>query len=730
MLVAGAVLHASLHYYVANALERENRALLARLANPEPVTDFEPFVSFPLDDRKILNAFQAERDARFRARHAGYVRPQSAYEFAQKPLFENVRLSPNGRYLAAVQRSNKGNLAVIFDLDGVIPPHHLNFGDLSVDWVAWVREDRVLIGYSLYLVIEFAQYKFVFGGSRVLAMNRDGSNQVRLFGGEPAVTGSNFNLATVTHLLPDDPSHILMPAFEDEKLGLWRVNIDDGGADLIQAGTNRTGAWFADRRGRPRVRIDSNKRGDYLRLYALNDRTGDWTEISSGPFRPHRTPNIWPAATSDDINAIYVLANTDDEDRVSIKLLDLKSGAFIETIYGHPTVDVSSAVVDTRDGSYLGALYLEDFYDVEFKDKQMQAHYEGLKRFFGGTANVVIQNASLERERFLVYVDGPQDPGDYYIYDYGRRHITPLFTLRPQIDRAILGPVEKITYQARDGLLLTAYLTHPNDNETGPAPLIVMPHGGPEQRDMIAFNLHAQYFASRGFRVLQPNFRGSSGYGKAFAEAGYGQWGRKMQDDVDDAVHHVIGIGLVEDERICIAGFSYGGYAALTGAMRSPELYRCAVSVAGVSDLIEFLRYVREEDGADSKSYDYWVKAIGHPHDDRETLKEISPRLNVDKIIAPVFLAHGDADQTVPVEQSRAMRDALERSGGNVTYMELEKAGHGGWSFKHEVNYLNAVEVFLTEHLKDLGPATTASLKTEELQHAERLSAPASHAAH
>jgi len=222
--------------------------------------------------------------------------------------------------------------------------------------------------------------------------------------------------------------------------------------------------------------------------------------------------------------------------------------------------------------------------------------------------------------------------------------------------------------------MLTAYLTIPL--ASGPRPLIVMPHGGPELRDRVDFDRFAQIFAAQGWMVLQPNFRGSGGYGQAFAKAGKKHWGDLMQADVEDAVAQVLASGRVDTTRIAICGASYGGYAALMGAVRRPELYKAVVAIAGDSDLVESIAFSRSKDGADSEAYRYWLGSIGNPETDRAMMEAASPARQASRIQAPVLLIHGTEDRIVAPKQSRIMAQALKAAGKPVELVELPDVGH------------------------------------------------------
>ena len=254
-------------------------------------------------------------------------------------------------------------------------------------------------------------------------------------------------------------------------------------------------------------------------------------------------------------------------------------------------------------------------------------------------------------------------------------------------------------YKARDGLDIPAYLTLPPNRAPKNLPTIIYPHGGPATRDQLTFDWIAAFLASRGYAVLQPNFRGSSGYGEKFEIDGYGQWGLKMQDDVTDGVKKLIADGISDPKRICIMGASYGGYAALEGAASTPDLYACAVSFAGVSDLRKFLETRANDFGWSSWMISTWYRYIGDRSDDKAKLDEASPALHADRVKCPILLMHGAKDITVRIDQSEAMRDALLSKGKSVRFVPFDTDNHYMELADTRIRFLREVEAFLAKNI-------------------------------
>ncbi|HEY5346927.1 MAG TPA: alpha/beta fold hydrolase, partial [Rhizomicrobium sp.] len=249
----------------------------------------------------------------------------------------------------------------------------------------------------------------------------------------------------------------------------------------------------------------------------------------------------------------------------------------------------------------------------------------------------------------------------------------------------------------RDGLDIPAYLTLPPGKLAKDLPLVVMPHGGPDARDMLGFDWWVQFLVNRGYAVLQPEYRGSYGYGRKFTEAGFKQWGLKMQDDISDGVKKVIADGIADPKRVCIVGASYGGYAALAGGAFSPDLYACVVSFAGVSDLPHMLHTEHLYNGREASSF--WSSRIGSTDENWDQLKTTSPALHADKFRAPVLLLHGEGDTTVHIDQSEIMNDALKKAGKQVTFIRLPGSDHYLSLADTRIRVLQETEKFLDKYI-------------------------------
>ncbi|MFT4091931.1 MAG: prolyl oligopeptidase family serine peptidase, partial [Asticcacaulis sp.] len=355
------------------------------------------------------------------------------------------------------------------------------------------------------------------------------------------------------------------------------------------------------------------------------------------------------------------------------------------TIY-HPETGLLSGF---RTGQYDRRTYL--YYDT------LMEKIPGLvKKAMGENYYAVTASMADDPRKVIAYTEGASDAGSYYFIDFQSGSFEHIGSQYPDMPEEWIADKSKFKYLAGDGLEIEAYLTLPPKRDPKALPLLVMPHGGPVSYDSMIYDWMAQAIASRGYAVLQPNFRGSSGYGTDFIEAGYGEWGRKMQTDLSDGVRHLAQEGTIDINRVAIAGASYGGYAALAGAAFDPDVYRCAISIAGLSDIPKWMAWELEEAARNKKatSVQIWKLRLG----DEKRWPHISPARSADTIKAPILLIHGKDDDVVPFEQSTIMRNALRKADKPFEFAELKREDH--W-LSYEETRIQTLELmlnFLNKH--------------------------------
>ena len=337
---------------------------------------------------------------------------------------------------------------------------------------------------------------------------------------------------------------------------------------------------------------------------------------------------------------------------------------------------------------------------TQWFDEELAALQANLDQAFNG-ARVTLVDWTPDRMKFVIAVSEADAPSVYHLVDLASWNVTPLRARYPELYGQTLPQRDPVSYTARDGVTIPAYLARPAGE--GPHPFVLLVHGGPASRDVDGFDYFAHYLASQGFGVLQPQYRGSAGFGERWMEAGYGQWGRGvMQDDLTDAVNWLREQGLAD--RVCIAGGSYGGYAALAGAAFTPGLYDCAIAINALSDADNFLNYIENRFGRESQSFRYWNQHFSGEPDGRasgEQLRALSPAQHAEAVEAPVLLLHSRDDTVVPEEQSRIMERALRRAHKEVEFTRLQGGDHSLEDYPTRLAVLEAMAQFLDTEIGD-----------------------------
>jgi prolyl oligopeptidase PreP (S9A serine peptidase family) len=456
--------------------------------------------------------------------------------------------------------------------------------------------------------------------------------------------------------------------------------------------------WWLDFAGKPVVRVEYSV--GTLRFYRkLPD--GAWKKYYSVRRRDlDELADFTLVGPSLDPNKFYVLARPPGKDRMGVYLYDLNQESFGDALMENPTFDLNYARIASDSSKLLFHCYDDHVRTCDFSDTKQNAYMRGLRKFFEHSANVTVVDASNDGKVILLSVDGPVDAPAFYYYLVDEQKIQLLGLRQGALREKLMAHSVVVNYKTRDGIAQSGYLTYPPGSQNAKGlPLVLMPHGGPQVRDRLRFDPWIQYLAARGYVVFQPNFRGSGGFGEAFELSGHREWGRKMQDDLGDGVKSLVDQGIVDPQRICIVGGSYGGYAALAGAALTPTAYKCAVSLAGVGNLADFVRWKKKKFGSDSDVFTHFVKAIGDPETGVAAIDAVSPSANIGAIRIPILLIHGDEDDIVPISQSENMQRLLAKSGRKTEFLRLEKEGHGDFARDTSKVVLSTIGTFLWEHL-------------------------------
>ena len=429
------------------------------------------------------------------------------------------------------------------------------------------------------------------------------------------------------------------------------------------------------------------------RIIVRSSGSDDWRELAEFDFT--KESGVSPLGFDSDPDVLYVRALHDGRQAI-FKLRIDQPDAPRELVVADPTFDIGGPLIYSRWlRAVVGVSYAAEGIRTVYWDKRAQAVQARIDSALPNRRNVIV-SSSHDGKRHVVVSGNAVQPAQYFIFDREHDRVVKFAESRPDVDAGKMSVPKPVTIQARDGLALHGYLTAPLERDERAMPLVVFPHGGPWVRDTAHWDSWVQLFASRGWAVLQVNFRGSSGYGEDFLRAGFQRWGLEMQDDITDAVRWAIQQGIANANRICIVGASYGGYAALMGAVKTPDLYQCAISIAGVTDLRRLVDerrfFFRGEALADAHIGRWWS--------DRDRLNETSPISHAREIRTPLLLMHGASDVVVPVEHSREMADALKETGVQTyRYIELPQGDHWLSREPDRIQIFREMEAFLKSHL-------------------------------
>ncbi len=491
--------------------------------------------------------------------------------------------------------------------------------------------------------------------------------------------------------LPDDPDHVLISHNKrDPKVfDVFKIDLKTGEAALVAENPGNIVGWGIDHAGR--VRLAQTSDGTDASILYRADDTGPFKAIVTTDYKTQVAPLFF---TADD-KRFYALSNR-GRDKSALVLIDPSKPDAEQVLFERPDVDLGGAgwsrlrkVLTTAD--YVTAKVERKYFDAQTEKlfKRIEAKLPGYQ--------INLQSQTLAEDKFIVAASNDRTPGTRYVYDASADTLGKLADINPWLPERDMAPMTPVSYTSRDGLKIDAYLTLPVGRSAKNLPCIVNPHGGPWARDVWGYNPEIQFLANRGFCVLQMNFRGSTGYGRTFWEASFGQWGLKMQDDVSDGVRWLVDQGIADPKRVGIYGASYGGYATLAGVTFTPDLYAAAVDYVGVSNLFTFMKTIPP----------YWLPEIakmqamvGDPDKDKTRLAATSPALNTDRIKTPLFIAQGARDPRVNKAESDQVVEALKKRGIDVQYMVKDNEGHGFHNEENQFEFYAAMDAFFTSHLK------------------------------
>ena len=636
--------------------------------------------------------------------------PAEVEAYVRPAALSSVTLSPSGQRLALLIPSTEGrDRLAVMDLPPSKPPRIVAaFRDADITRFDWVNENRLV-----YEAIDFDDGVEVRANrAGTFAVNHDGSDSRQL------IARRGFHVKESTHITSrvlnadwhwdrrtiDDGSddvwvHETKRNSQREWTGqtLARLNTSTGVLKMVPLpGLEHVVSWIPGSDGLPAaVRTEWDGRS---KLYWREAKDASWTllqdedALSGSVFHPR----------SFDSGRLIVSTNTGSGE-TAFYALDLKTRQLIaEPVVAVKGFDlIASFETDSKTKRLLGMHFRTDRPVSYWFDDEMHRIQQGLDAALPAGRFNHISCGRCESSRFLVVFSRSDTfPGEYYLYDRQQRKLESIGAARPWLDEASQGRRSHHRIEARDGLSIPLYVTHPPGAKSDDKrPAVVLVHGGPWVRGAdLGWQRTAQFLTSRGYRVIEPEFRGSTGYGDKLFTAGIKQWGQAMQDDLADAVQWAVKQGLVDDKRVCIMGSSYGGYAALMGPIRHHGVYRCAISFAGVTDIE--LRYNAWGSDLSDQTRRFSLPALmGDPEKDKDLLRTVSPVLRASELKVPILLVHGAKDRRVPIEHAEKFVKAAKVGGVNVEYKVYDLEGHGWVINANEADYYRRVEAFLAKHL-------------------------------
>lgn len=625
----------------------------------------------------------------------------AAAHFARRPVFRDTELSPDGSMFSYMRQIDGKMMFVVTEtVTGKVIRALLPDPDDELEWSSWITNDKLLLGVSTPGKLFGDDVRY----TRMVLVEVASGAMTRLFSRTDVVEGDN-----VIHVA-EDGSYILVAIQQTiyDYPSVVRHELKAGGKiTTVQPSRDGVWNWVTDQNGV--VRMGTGYYEGKLKVYyraAATDELKLIAKLKEGAEDEQYFDALQVVSGSDEG---YVLSAS-ETGRVGLKRFNFATREVVETVFEHPDWDIDSVTI--KDGKPYAAFFTADRDEVHWFDPKVAAQYRALKKALGH-GEVWVQSRADDDTRMLVYAGQENDPGVLYLYDAAARQMQEIAQYRPELDFRMLASPRPMQYTARDGTVIRGYLTLPRGRDPKNLPLILMPHGGPYGiRDKLEYNDEVQLLANRGYAVLQPNYRGSGGYGDAFFASGTGEIGRKMQDDIDDAMDWAIKEGIADPARVCVVGGSYGGYAALWAVLRNPERYRCAASWAGVTDWNKMLRYDRRY--LSERVNKRWSARV-RGGQAAEELDAVSPYLLAGKLSRPVLLAHGTKDQRVPLAQYTIFEKATRAAPVPPQTLVIKDEGHSFSKPESAQAWYEALDAFLAKHNPaDAAPAMSVTVATGE----------------
>ncbi|BFM05889.1 alpha/beta hydrolase family protein [Halioxenophilus aromaticivorans] len=614
-------------------------------------------------------------------------------DYGNLPFIRSMSMSPDSKHFAWLQESDGMQGMVVYNIEdgqpfGVGANDKIKARDVefvSDDFaIMHVSDTRVQFGYS-----NSFEYSAAFSFDLKTRKTR------HLLRGTEDLHPAQSGLGTIVGV-NSKKSIAYMPAFNDSSTpqrNLYRVSLKGGKGKLHASGRSHTIDWFVNSKGEVLAREDFDDKREKHEFYSY--LSGKPEKVFSYDTK---LPQMSVQAVSwDEKHLLFVQKNDDGE---TVHALSLQDGQISPAMFYREDKSIDRLLTDTN-RRLIAVKYSGFLPSYEFEKPKLQTAFDELLSIFPASA-VHLLTMSADENTFLVRITGNTDPNSFFTFDIKKKQLKRLTNGYKNIEQKDLGEVVGFRYSARDGLKIPAILTWPvgvnTAEERKALPLIALPHGGPAAHDAIRFDWLAQFLAHKGYAVLQPNFRGSTGFGFAHEEAGKGRWGKEMQDDITDGVNYLVSKGVADPSRVCILGASYGGYAALAGAAYTPELYRCAIAINAVSDIRKEIKKDLRQAYQTDWIRNYWMDAFGSDDKKFKQLDAVSPYYFADQFTAPTLLIYSKDDTVVAPVQSIRMHKALKKAGKDSKLVALKGEDHWMSTSKMRLELLKTIEAYLDKH--------------------------------
>ncbi|MBI3150192.1 MAG: S9 family peptidase [Betaproteobacteria bacterium] len=636
--------------------------------------------------------------------------PNSVEDFFKNPQYYGVKLSPDGTHLAATAPSDGRMNLVVIALKERKGVRLTNYKDSDVVNFDWVNNDRLVFSLGNINEPSGSEKKYVGG---LFAVDRDGKNARVLVPTAEAMGKSGQVVLRLSFFLSRtrEPSDEIIALANDRNAknpDIYRLNTKTGRKTLLTwENPGRVEQWVVDKDGAPRAAVSLD---DKLRetMWWRPNADAKWVELAQYDLFEK---NILPLDFGYD-GTFYVLSNL-GRDKYALYTYDPEKKSLKDLVFEHPEVDVAMAngvmpdasalLYDPKTRKLVGVRFDAMKPGVKWLDEPWAKAAASLDASLPGRVNA-FRPPFEGSNRMVVYSYSDRHSGTWYLFDAAAKQIEEVVAMRPWLKEADLVAMQPLSFKARDGLDIPAYLFLPKGSEGKKLPLVVNIHGGPHVRaDSWGLQpwgpIESQFLAQQGFAVLLTNFRMTPGFGHRLFTSGIRQIGKAMQEDLEDGVEHLVKEGLVNPDKVCLYGASYGGYATLWGLVKTPDKYRCGIAALAVTDLPLQLTST-QGDTVDSEEGSYfWARMVGDPRKEVAELRAVSPAYHADRIKAPTLLIFGEADRRVPLEQGEKMKAALEKAGKKTEWMAKPEEGHGFAKIENRVDMYTHMLKFLNEHL-------------------------------